>query len=343
MPFSKTERYTFTQLDNPPDYLAVPYGEAFDISLSLAANSESKPTMASARFGLQPERNSKIRGGKYTFTFPGQQESGTIAFRVGDLRHSLRIEPMQRPVVLATRVKVKSPDYMGIPERMLDLGIGEISAVEGSELVFEMDTSRPLRSGSYGPTSISGENPETVANIGKFNPSQDSLSLSGTTARTGVISVGVFPFEIPFSWTDEFGLSGGQDYNLRVDAVPDTPPVSYTQGLERQKAILPEETLDFDILCEDDFGLRETGIEWESFGTVPGVEAATKGELVIATGGPEQRRLMDPVAFSPAAFGLGRRNSCSEPFRRIISQDVAVSIRNPFCFMFSAGRSTRSC
>ena len=305
MPFSEVERYTFTQLENPPSYLAVPFGEAFDMTLSLSSESESKPESATARFGLQPEIKASLHKNQYGFTFPGQQEEGTVTFEIGDLRHKLRIEPMQRPVVLSTRVLVKSPEYMGIPERSVDLGIGEISAVEGSELVFEMETSRPLSSGQYGRSSISGETAEMVASIEKFEPFADKLLISGRTAKTSAIHIGLFPFDIPFAWKDEFGLSGGNDFKLRVDAVRDTQPVAYTQGLERQKAILPEETLDFEILCEDDFGLKQTGIEWESFGTRPGEEATTKGELLIAKGGPEQRRLMDLVAFSPAAFGMG--------------------------------------
>ena len=334
-PFSDVERYTFTQLEKPLSYLAVPYGEAFEITLSLSDDSERKPGDATARYGLQPELYAKLRNGKYTFAFPGQQEEGSVAFDIGDLRHKLRVEPMQRPVVLATSVLVKSPAYMGIPERRVDLGTGEISAVQGSELIFEMETSRPLSSGSYGPTAISGEIQEGTASLSAdFQASQGNLLLSGATARTGMLAVGLLPFEIPFAWKDEFGLAGGNDYKLRVDAVRDTEPVAYTQGLERQKAILPEETLDFEILCEDDFGLKQTGIEWESLGTAPGESAGTKGELLVAKGDPEERRLMDPVAFSPAAFGMGPQKLMLRAFAedyfpsrgRVYSEPVVVYV-----------------
>lgn len=334
-PFSDVERYTFTQLEKPLNYLAVPYGEAFVVTLFLSNSSENKPGDATARYGLQPELYAKLRNGKYTFTFPGQQEKGSVAFDIGDLRHKLRVEPMQRPVVLATRVHVKSPAYMDIPERSVDLGTGEISAVEGSELIFEMETSRPLSSGSYGPTAISGAIQEGTGSLSAdFQASQGNLSLSGTTARAGTVEVGLIPFEIPFGWKDEFGLAGGNGYKLRVDAVRDTEPVAYTQGLERQKAILPEETMDFEILCEDDFGIKQTGIEWESLGTAPGELAGTKGELLIAKGGPEERRLMDPVAFSPAALGMGPQKLMLRAFAedhfpgrgRIYSETVMVYV-----------------
>ncbi len=301
MPFSKTERYTFTQLASPPGYLAVPYGEAFTVRLRLSADSEQNPALAEAQYGLQPEVTARLRKHGYDFMFPGQQEKGTVTFRIGDLRHLLTVEPMQRPSVEATKASVKYPDYMGIPEREQDLATGEISLVEGSGVVFGLDMTRPVRKGNYGPGKASGEAPAGAG----FVPVSGDLAISGDQARTSSIPIGAVPFEIPFSWTDEFGLAGGADFRLRVDAVKDAPPVAYTQGIERQRAILPEETLDFEILCEDDFGLRKAGIEWETMGTAGDGQSGAKGELLLAEGGPEESRIARPAAFSPAAFGLG--------------------------------------
>lgn len=301
MPFSAVERYTFTQLDQPLGYLAVPFGEAFEISLRLSESSEQRPDTGFATYGMQPEIDAALRNGGYVFKFPGQQEPGIVTFKVGDLRHRMKVQPMQRPVVTGTRVTVKTPDYMRIPDRVIDLTIGEISAVEGSELTFNLETSRPLAVGTFGPSEISGE----ISQQEKFEPVEGPLEISGRNVEIGPLKAGTVPFNIPFSWSDEFGLAGGQDFKLRVDAVKDAPPVAYTQGLERQKAILPEEVIDLDILCEDDFGLRNAGIEWESMGSVPGEKTAEKGEIVAADGGPEERRIMSPVAFSPAAFGIG--------------------------------------
>lgn len=300
-PFSDVERYTFTQLDSPAGYLAVPYGEAFEVTLRLSKASEQRPGSANGQYGLQPEIQANLRDGRYNFRFPGQQEKGTVVFRVGDLRHLLTVEPMQRPSVASTRATIHYPGYMKAPERTIDLTSGEITLVEGSSLAFELEMSRPVRSGTYGPSSASGEFSKDAV----FTPTDGALILSGKVAKTGAIKVGEVPFQLPFSWVDEFGLAGGSGYRLRVDAVKDMPPVAYTQGIERQKAILPEEVLDFEVLCEDDFGLREIGIEWESLVSVPGETPDLKGELVLAKGGPEERRIMKPVAFSPAAFGIG--------------------------------------
>ena len=300
-PFSDVERYTFTQLEKPPVFLAVPYGEAFDVVLKLAKTSEQRPADALGQYGLQPVIGAKLSGERYVFRFPGQQDKGTVIFRIGDLRHALAVEPLQRPGVLSTRAFVKSPAYMNLPDRTVELTTGELSLVEGSRLVFEMDLSREVRSGAFGPGKASGEIPAGTA----FTPVEGALEISGQKAKTSQFEVGNVPFELPFTWVDEFGLTGGSDFRLRVDAVKDTPPVAYTQGVDRQKAILPEESMDFEILCEDDFGLKEAGIEWESLVSMPGEIPEVKGELVLAKGVPEERRIAKPVVFSPAAFGIG--------------------------------------
>ncbi|MFN4874394.1 MAG: hypothetical protein ACK5JP_11335 [Akkermansiaceae bacterium] len=299
-PFSDVERYTFTQLEKPITYLAVPYGEAFAVNLKLKKQSEQKPEIAIARFENQPEVTVGLKKNLYEFKFPGQQAEGVITFRIGDLKHRLKIQPKQRPVVLHTTVTVNPPEYLQIPESKVALNIGEISAVEGSKLSFDLETSSPLKKASFGPTEISGE---LVQSQG-FVSAQGSMKISDVKSSFGPIDAGSTPFSIPFSWIDEFGLVGGQGFKIRVDAVKDQPPVAYIQGLDKQKAILPTETLDFEILGEDDFGIRKAGIEWSSYGTLPGEKPATAGEIIKSNGGPEVERITESTSFSPAAFNI---------------------------------------
>jgi hypothetical protein len=299
-PFAAIERYTFTQLDDPINFLAVPYGEAFRVTLKLKAESEQKPRFATARLENQPEISASIRDHHYDFMFPGQQAEGMVTFRLGDLKHRLKIKPKQRPVVLHTTVTVKPPAYLNIPESKVALNIGEITAVEGSKLTFKLETSSPLKKGAFGPTEISGE----LFKEKEFLSINGPLEISGVEAGFGPIDAGATPFSIPFSWIDEFDLAGGESFKIRVDAVKDAPPVAYLQGLDRQKAIVPKEVLDFEILGEDDFGIRKAGIEWSSYGTIPGEKPATSGEIIISRGGPEVERISEPASFSPAAFGI---------------------------------------
>ena len=305
MPFSKTERYTFTMLESPPKYLAVPFGETFDVSLVLSRQSEQRPDIGKGRYGLQPEVVTKRNGDEFRFAFPGQQDPGTIVFHIGDIRHETRIEPFQRPVAERVSAVVKAPDYLKIPTKTVELSTGVLSAVEGSEVKITLSTNRPLASASYGPlkrldTSASAEpsHAEVPAVDGK-------LTFRDKEATTSAIKVDANPFEIPFFWKDTLGLAGDAEFKVRVDAFKDAAPVAYLQGLDRQKVMLPEETVEFESLVEDDFGVKLSGIEWAGEFTKPTGDTPAKGEMKLAEGAPEERRLNRPVAFSPAALGIG--------------------------------------
>jgi hypothetical protein len=302
LPLSDTPRYTFTVLDSPPAEMAVPFGESFQITLKLSAETEQKPETGSGRYGLQPVINTARENDQYTFEFPGQQDPGTVTFSIGDARHSMRVKPVQRPSAESVVARVVSPEYLKIPEKTVTLETGVLSVVEGSKVEIKLKTTRPLKEASYGPTVLNttaaGENPPP------FTSTQGSLSLSGDESTTAPFEIGAAPFDIPFSWTDEFGLKGASGYKLRIDPLKDAAPTAYLQGVERLKAILPEETVDFEVLTEDDFGLKIAGIEWQGEFTRPTDEKPAFGGMKLSDGGAELRRHSGPAAFSPAAFGI---------------------------------------
>ena len=116
MPLSKTERYTFTKLENPPSYRAVAFGEAFEVELRLVEGFRAAPVVCGrALWHCSRAWKRKLEKDIYHFTFPGQQDPGTIVFRVGDLRHEMRVEPVQRPATESVRAMVTPPAYLGIP------------------------------------------------------------------------------------------------------------------------------------------------------------------------------------------------------------------------------------
>lgn len=303
MPLSSTERYTFTRLENPPHSRAVPFGEAFEITLTLSKDSEQRPATSSGRYGLQSTLQAPLEKDRYVFTFPGQQDPGTIVFHIGDLRHECRIEPVPRPSMESVVAVITSPAYLGIPEKTVSLNNGVLSAVEGGKIRIDLTANRALADATFGPTraqTIEEPKDKTAAHT----PVAGNLEITGLSARTPLIEVGAVPFEIPFSWSDQLGLTGEDGFRLRVDALRDAVPTCYLQGIDRQKVMLPEETVDFELLAEDDFGVKLTGIEWSGQFTRPTAEAPAKGELNLANGNSEERRIAKPGSFSPAAFGI---------------------------------------
>ncbi|MEX1114842.1 MAG: hypothetical protein WEB53_06305 [Akkermansiaceae bacterium] len=302
MPLSKTERYTFTKLQNPPSYRAVAFGEAFEIKLRLAKESEQRPPVADGRYGLQAGVNAPLEKDTYRFTFPGQQDPGTVVFSVGDLRHEMRVEPVPRPGIESVAAVVTSPAYLGIPEKTVSLNTGVLSAVEGSKVRLDLTTSRPFAAASFGPSrrQVIEEGKDTDT----YQPITGTLDIKGVIAQTPLIDVGAVSFEMPFEWTDKLGLTGEPGFRVRIDAQRDAAPTVYLQGIDRQKVMLPEETVDFEVLAEDDFGIRQTGIEWSGEFTRPTDERPAKGDLKLADGSSEARRVLQTASFSPAAFGI---------------------------------------
>ena len=309
MPLSETERYTFTRLADAPDELTVPYGEAFDVSLRLASNSAQRPAIATGRFGVQPPLESLLEDDeRYQFTFPGQQAPGMLIFRVGDLRHAVLVTPRQRPTSEKVAVKITPPDYLEIPSRKVDLATGIVSVVEGSMVDIELTANRPLQRASFGPTRVLASGAISDEEGAEVTPTRipetGVLEVAGRTATSPEFEVGGQSFEMPLRWTDEFGLDSSTGFNLRVDAVADMPPAAYIQGIERQLVILPDETIEFEVLGEDDFGVRNIGIEWQGEFTRPTGDEPASGEMRVARGGPERRRVSHEAAFSPAALGI---------------------------------------
>ena len=303
MPLSKTERYTFTRLENPPRYLAVPFGESFRITLHLCKDSQQQPINAIGRYALQPEITAQLKDRSYSFTFPGQQSEGTILFRIGDLRHEVKVEPMDRPAVKDIWATLTAPDYLQVPPRKINLRTGSLSTVEGSRVQIDLEMNRPLaETSSYGPIEYPTQ--EGLQQAPPQDPFNKPLKISGQKAATETFTIGSHDFEIPFQWQDQYGLMGEPGFRIRVDAIQDAPPTCYLQGINRQHIMLPEETIDFESLAEDDFSVQSTGIQWSGQLTQPGAEPPAKGELLLGEGKPGDTHMPRPVAFCPSAFGI---------------------------------------
>ncbi|MDH4444872.1 MAG: hypothetical protein QE267_07060 [Akkermansiaceae bacterium] len=333
LPWSKTERYTFTRLANPPTSRVVAAGESFEITLRLDLGSEQHPTSAFGKIGTQPVVMSRLKSNAYRFVFPGQQEPRNVTFKVGDLRHEVRVIPIARPAVESALATITYPSYLNLGSKTTDLSTGTLNVVAGSQLNINLTINRPLGSAKFGPTQAkrSGGPPEDDE---EFRSSSGLLEISSNMARTSPIDVGTVPFEIPFSWVDTHSLEGESGYHLLVAASKDIAPSCYLQGIDRQKVMLPEETLDFELSAEDDFGVKEAGIEWEGDSNRMTAETLARGSFDLLDGANEGQRFTRAVAFSPAAFGIGPqkimlRGYCEDAYpkrRRVYSEPITLYV-----------------
>ena len=353
MPFSETEHYTFTQfdLDRIPNPMVVAHGEPFTFSLPLSDETDDRPATAMARYGDQDWLEATLdEDGIYRFDFSGQQVKNKLSFKAGDANASISVEPAFRPSVDDFKATVSLPDYLQLEPRTMDLRNGSLTALEGSTVVFKGTFSRELSSGRARMTALPREDdltsnaslpalidptiepaPEGTDNGPKPLPEPRDLkvTVSGNTLTSEPVELGHFRATIPFVWSDVNDLDGDASFDVKISTNSDLAPFAYLQGVERTVIILAEETVKFEVLNEDDFGLKEIGIEWTGQFNQPTNETPAKGEMVLKVGKPSDTRLSEEVLFSPLAHGItpqkltlaayaedfkpGRARSYSEP------------------------------
>lgn len=305
MPLQNTERYTFTKLTGIPADLVVPHGEAFDVTLSLAKDSEWRPVTGEATIGANPAVSAPLKNDGYTFHLAAQHANTELSVVVGDARHTILIKPTLRPSIEATAAVLTYPEYLQLPNENLDLKSGVATAVDGSKIQISLNASRTLSSASLGPIAHV-PNPEEKAPTIPQPGYTESLMIKGNIATSSSLAVADASYDVPFSWTDTYSLKGDSSFKLRVEAIKDNPPSAYIQGVERQKVILPEETIDFDALAEDDFGLQELGLEWRGEASAAATSAAlANGTMKLMPGGSSAKRLLKATSFCPAVLKIG--------------------------------------
>lgn len=310
-PLSSTPRYTFTLLEDVPFQLPVPQGEAFSIDLRLSEDSEWQPETGEARYGRQDPVWAKLDSGLYRFEFPGQQDPGDVSFQIGDARHQISVIPSLRPSISSTTAEIDYPAYLELENRIIDVPTGVVTLVEGSKVQVTVEASRTLASAEFGPLSASATllptpvpDSEDLGEVPSFNPEPASMEIRGARASTGFLNVVSGNINVPMVWRDDLGLTGTEGFTVRIDALKDEAPTSYLQGVQTQKVMLPEETIDLEIIAEDDYGLKEYGFVWEGQFTRPTDEVPAKGELRLEKGNPSMSRAAMPAAFSPLTYEI---------------------------------------
>lgn len=290
-PLTAEERFTFAQLHPLGGKHVVAYGEPFAIAAELKPESKWKPATGQARVERQAAVETKLAGAQYQFTVPGQTRPGELAVAVGDAREATHIEPMFRPDLAALSAEIELPAYLEYPAQQVDARKGTLDVLDGSHVSFTGKIGRPLREATL---TLTDTQPLTVRGA-TFTSAKVALAAEMTVAK--------------FTWRDEVGLSGRTPFELKLQRREDEAPQVDCRGLERATAILEDETLEFRIEAEDDFGVKQAGLKWQVVDMATG-QAAKDGILPggaydVATGKPQARTLAGGTKFSPKALGVG--------------------------------------
>lgn len=350
MPYAQTQRYTFTRLDlsaiSTPE--RIPYGEAFSLEIPLAKDTGNKPRLARARYGNGEWIEAPLSNDKYTFNFPGQRAQDLVTIEAHDARHSLPFEPVMRPEAESIHATVKLPRYLQRPDQNTDLRSGYITPVEGSSIRVTTTTTRKLLSAHAELMTLPREEDYLAspqAEDGETQASQDQqpiarqieLQLNDKSLTSTDIPIAMDSLLLTVQWQDIYRLSATNPFQVRIEPVQDLAPSSYIQGVERGHIMLAEETISFDVIAQDDYGLLACGIAWEGSGDDTSSVKPTQGELTLEKGGPTHTSISAPFSFSPANLSIEPQKiilrSWAEDYKpgrgRIYSEPVVLFVLSP--------------
>ena len=283
LPWRDTDRYTFAQLEALPPELIVPYAESFSVEARLTANSAWSPPQASARYGEQQPIRSELQDRIYQFSLPPQKEPETLTVSVGDASRKMLVKPTLRPELNEMMARVDLPNYLQRPDEIArDVRSGSLSLVKGSRVKFEGKATRDLADASMDQVALKTDGPMLFT-----APQQIFESTSPS-----------------FRWLDESGLSAKGPFVISIKALDDEAPSISCRNLQREQVLLVSDVLSFAVQSQDDFGVKQVGLEWEGFEDPIHNPQPARGEKLIAAGGPDRDGLESSASFSAELEGI---------------------------------------
>lgn len=282
-PWRDVERFTFAKVEPLPDHKVVPYAEAFELPVKLAANTQWSPAEGKGRIEKQPQVNAKLAEGGYKFAFPPQKKDVPLDVSLGDVRKTILVQPRTRPELAEMAVKLKLPKYLEYKtEPSMDVRGGSVSVLKGADAAFEAKASRDLASAQLDgkPQKVAGEKIVT-----------DYKTVNADEEKT-------------FNWQDRDGLTPREPLVLKVRAVEDEAPKIVARRETQEQVVLDSEVVTFDVATSDDFGVKRVGLEWTGSLMKDDGKTPITGEKIAATGAPEKRDMDARATFCATREGV---------------------------------------
>lgn len=286
-PWVNFERYTFAQPEDQEPVIYVGRGEDYTVVVPMK---ESSPwTPASARIKLQGRESFKTSldnsGRLYSFDIPAHSDLRNLEVKIGDHKLRLKVDPKERSSIESAMAEVQLPGYLQRSENLnKDVRAGLLSMVKGSSANLSIAIDRELSLVNVKPGQFSASKNFIQVPIDQ----QDSIEGDSRTVE----------------WVDKYGLSGLSDYELNIKIVEDEKPGLVLEDLPRSKVLLESDTLDFKAQVNDDFGIKEVGMEWVGEGDPEQDSKPTSGERLLASHAPNDSALQLVGTFSAKDLGI---------------------------------------
>ena len=282
MPWRDTERFTFARVDSLPNRLVVPVAEPFDLNVPLATDTRWTPQGATARLPGQDAVAASLKDSAYPFSFPPQKKDAPLALSVGDVRKTVLVQPRPRPELTSITAHLKLPEYLHYKtEPAMEIRSASVSILRGAQASFEAKATSELAAAT--------------------------MDDQEQTVKADVLKTAFAPVEKSedrkFTWRDHDGLTPRDPLVLKVQAVADEAPRITARRETLEQVVLDSEVVAFDLAVQDDFGVKNVGLDWQGIGSDDKVTPA-KGEKLASVGGPEKRELEARATFCATRDGV---------------------------------------
>ena len=294
MPLAQIERYTETKIDlsSLPQPYYVAHGEPYTIELGLTPDSNI-PKQAKARTGVNQWQYSNADGLRYSFEFKKILKENLVELRVGDAFVDLTVSPIMRPTLKEVSARIHYPSYLQKGDDLVDITSGQASIVEGSLVTIEAKANRELSSTTVTTIDDSREEALSLETI-----------LMGDSFSLSPIEINQNTHRLTLQWVDEHSLSSLSPTKITIERLIDQPSSAYIQNTPNESYVLADSAIEFEVLAEDDFGIKVAGIEWQGEFTKPSAIMPAKGSLPTIKGSPSLRNATEPMIFSFQAYDI---------------------------------------
>lgn len=279
-PTVNLQRYTFVSFDHLPDHLVVAHGEPFDLAVQIDAHSILHPSQVTAQFERQEATSAPVKSGVARLHLAGQTEPIKLTLSSGDVSHSLTIQPEYRPELKQLTAHIELPAYLQYPAGDQKIEGGMLVYLKGSSVVFNGQASRSLQEAGL---EVAGK--------------QTPLKIAGDTFSTAVSQpAGIAQWT--FTWRDIFGLDAVAPMKIRLQQKEDEPPRVDCRGLAGTIAILETEVVHVDIVADDDYGILDVGVRWQT-SSGKSDKLSDPVDTKITQGKPQDKTVKTQYDFSP--------------------------------------------
>ncbi|HWB58904.1 MAG TPA: hypothetical protein VG733_05400 [Chthoniobacteraceae bacterium] len=291
-PTGNVQRYTFVNFDDLPSPYVVPHGEPFDLQVGVNATSLLHPTQLVAQFDGQDATSAPVKNHVALLHLAGQTDPIKLTLKAGDISHSMQIQPEFRPEIKQLTAHVVMPAYLQYPPADQKVEGGQLIYLKGSTIVFNGQATRGLKEANL-----------EVAK--KLTP----LSINNDTFSTApVVPEGIAQWI--FSWKDRYDLEAVAPMKVRLQEKQDEPPRVDCRGMPGTVAILETEVVHVDVVADDDFGIQDVGVRWQT-AIAKSDKLSDPVEHKIAQGDPQSKTVKAEYDFSPQLLHIPEGTSVS--------------------------------